>query len=152
MSDFIDICVRGAEKQKFRVAKYPEEKFIYLNTSDTGIVERLESAYNELLALGNQAVEIKSEDIDINSEESKALFAQLADIDAKMRDIVNTVFDSDVAEACSGGGKMYDPVDGMFRFEAILDDLMQFIKPYLEKAFEEVNTYREELTKKYREG
>ena len=149
MSDTINIRVRGAEKKRFCINGNPDN-VIEINTSDTGILERLESAYRSLLELSNKAVEIKAEDIEIDTEESKKLFEELAEIDKKLRDTLDSVFDSKVADACSGGGKMYDPVDGVFRFEVILSDLMEVLQDDLQAEFAKVMKRRDEHTAKYR--
>lgn len=151
MAEITNIRVRGVEKKRFAVNGDPDN-IIEINTSDTGILERLEGAYNKLMELGNQAVELKSTDIKPNSEESKALFAQLAEIDQKLCDTLDYIFNAKVAKACAGGGKMYDPVDDGFRFEIILDDLMTVLQEDLQAAFEKVMKRRAEYTEKYKKG
>lgn len=151
MGDTMNIRVRGAEKKRFCINGNPDN-VIEINTSDTGIIERLESAYNNLLELGEKAVTIKAGDIDINSEKSGEFFTQLAEIDKKLSETLDYIFDAKVAAACSGGGKMYDPVDGFFRFEAILDDLMTVLQEDLQAEFEKIAKKRAEHTAKYKKG
>lgn len=146
MSDSI-LRVRGAAKKRFQIDG--TDKYIEINTSDTGILERLEASYMELMSLGDRSIEIKAQELEPNSEESKALFTELNDLDKKLRDILDKIFDSPVADACSGGGRMYDPVDGYFRFEVILSDLMAAVDGDLQSEFAKIAKRRAEHTKKY---
>lgn len=146
MSDSI-LRVRGAAKKRFQIEG--TDKYIELNTSDVGIIERLEAAYIEMMSLGDRAVEIKAQDLEPNSEESKALFAELNDIDKKLRNILDKIFNSSVADACDGGGHMYDPVEGLYRFEVILSDVMTPIDGNIQKELAKLAKRRAEHTKKY---
>ena len=47
----------------------------------------------------------------------------LKDIDTKIRDIVDYIFDSNVSEICAPYGSMYDVVNGKCRFECIIESL-----------------------------
>lgn len=151
MADAISIRVRGASKKRFCINGDPD-KVIEINTSDTGILERLEGAYKDLIAASERAVNIKGdiEDIEIDSPESKALYEELSAINKKLCDAVDYIFDSKVAAACSGGGKMYDPVDGYFRVEVILDDLMSVLSDDLQAELAKITERRDQHTAKYR--
>ena len=53
----------------------------------------------------------------------KSIINVLKDIDSKMRELLNELFDSDIADKVSPDGSLYDPFNGKFRFEYIIDTL-----------------------------
>lgn len=149
--DTISVKVRGASKTRILI-NGEEDKAIFLNLSDTGILDRLSETYQKLYNEAQNAVDLKAEDMslgDIDDEKTLALIAKLNEIDGKLREMIDFIFDGNVAKACSAGGKMYDPVDGSYRFEVIIEDLLSLYGETLPAEFEKIQKKREERTKKY---
>ena len=143
-----DVKVRGASKKQFRVNGDPNN-IIELNTSDIGIVKRLEDSLPQLEALGKEALDAKAKEATENAEAVPALLATLSDYDKKMKSIVNFIFDSNVADKCAAGGTMYDPVDGEFRYMVIVADLMNVYTDDLASEIDKVIKAAEKHTDKY---
>lgn len=151
MPDTISVRVRGASKTKVLI-NGEADKAIYLNLSDTGILDRLNETHQKLYDEAQNAVELKSEDIefgDVDDEKTQETLKNLAEIDKKLRDLIDFIFDGNVAAPCSAGGKMYDPVDGYYRFEVIIEDLLSLYGETLPAEFEKIQKKRAERTKKY---
>lgn len=147
----ISVRVRGASKTKVLI-NGEDDKAIFLNLSDTGILDRLNETYHKMNDEAQKAVAFKAEDFDFvdpDDEKMQETLAKLNEYDASLRGMIDYVFDSEVAEACSAGGKMYDPVDGLFRYEVIMEDLFTLYGETLPAEFEKILKKREERTKKY---
>ena len=119
-ADVIDIDLSPTKKKSFRIDG-DNSRIIYLNTSDVNIAIRLEELYPKLLKLTEEA----STQVDASMEEGseKSIINVLKDIDSKMRELLNELFDSDIADKVSPDGSLYDPFNGKFRFEYIIDTL-----------------------------
>jgi len=113
-----EVVISGAKKTPFRIKG--TNNIIYLNVSDMGLYSRLKVGYDRLIKMMEEIAEIGSKIDDISVEESAKL---LDEYDAKMRVEVDTIFNSQVADACCDDGTMWDPYQGMFRFEHIIDSL-----------------------------
>lgn len=114
--DVIDISLDTVTKQRFRI-NGDNTAIIELNTSDLGVLDRLESGLTNL--------EKEMADIAAISDDDMNLSKKLKEADKRMREYVDYIFDSPVSEVCGRGGTMYDPKNGKFRYEAIIEGLLQ---------------------------
>lgn len=127
--DVTDISLSIVRKKRFRIDG-DDSRILELNTSDLNILARLKETYPKLVALAEDAfknlpeVNSTSEDYDFTTDEATAtLVTALADADKKMRELIDYIFDSNVSELCAPSGSMYDPINGAFRFEHIINTL-----------------------------
>lgn len=118
-NDIIDINLSAIKKKRIRI-NGDNSMILELNTSDMGIVSRLHEAYPKLVTLQQSIEELPDEETDDVVEQVSKI---LVDIDKQMRDYVDFIFGAAVSEVCAKDGSMYDPLDGMFRFEHIIDAL-----------------------------
>lgn len=127
-TQIVDINLSEIQKKKFRIDG-DDNKILALNTSDLNILSRLKESYPKLVNLTNEAINRlpenfpKDEENPIESEEVNNLISVLKEIDMNMRKQVDYIFDSNVSEICAQDGSMYDPINGKFRYEHIIDTL-----------------------------
>ena len=105
-------------------------KVLELNLTDLNIVTRAKDAKAKLDELQAEAIELASAEVpnSIESEEDEKkvdeAIEKFRSIDKKMRDLVDSIFDFGVCELCCDGGSMYDPIGGQYRYDYIIDKLM----------------------------
>ena len=148
-ADIIDIDLQPIKKKRFRI-NGDSTKILMLNTSDVNIVSRLNKIYPKLQKLAEEAVDFSSDELEDNSEEGLAKFAAKLDtIDGKMSKLIDELFDANVSEVCKDGGSMYDPFDGMFRFEHIITSLSKLYENNFDKEFSKIRQRVDKHTSKY---
>jgi len=146
-SDIIDIEIKETRKKRFRLDR-DNNRVIELNTSDLTILKRLEEVYPKLLSFVNEAQdEIKSGETDEETQ-NKAI-DQLFVIDSKMRELINYVFDSDVADKTAPDGSMYDLFNGKFRFEYVIEKLLDLYDENFTKEYDALKKNIAKHTSKY---
>ena len=121
----IDLTV--TRKKQFTIDG-DENRIIELNTSDMSILSRIQDSYQKLEDLSNRAMSMSDSDFE---ETAKTL----KEIDGEMRDLINYIFDSDIADTCAPEGTMYAVFNGQFRFEHILDRLISLYENNMDKEF-----------------
>lgn len=149
--DIQDIDLSFLKKKRFRI-NGDNSKILELNPTDMSITIRLSEAYPRLNKLMDDAikrigaVDMDSDDID-NAFETAANI--LKDIDSKMRDEIDYIFDSNVSEICAPDGSMWDPVEGAFRYEHIIERLSALYETNLNKEFAAMKRKVEGRANKY---
>ena len=126
-NNIVDIDLSVTNKKQFRIDG-DDERIIELNTSDVSILSRLQDSYPKLDALGMKAMSISSEET--NKEETVQI---LKEVDEQMRALLDFIFDSDVSEKCAPNGTMFDMFNGDFRFEHIINTLINLYENNLDK-------------------
>lgn len=105
-------------------------KILELNLTDLGIMGRAQDAIVKLDELQAEANKLASAEVpdSFETKEDERKFSETVklfrDIDKKMRVIVNGIFDFNVCDVCCDGGSMYDPIGGKYRYEYIIEKLM----------------------------
>ena len=119
-NNIVDIDLSITRKKRFRIDG-DDNRIIELNTSDMTILNRLDEADKQLRELADKATFGMSEtgDADDNADVVKDLLAT----DKQMRDIIDYLFDAPVSDICAPDGSMYDPFNGRYRFEHIMETL-----------------------------
>lgn len=148
--EVVDVDLGFVEKKKFRI-NGDFNRMLELNVSDLNIASRLSSGYPKLKALLTEARE-KLTQIPDDLEDDKALESladTLTDIDKKMRDIIDYIFDTNASEICAPSGNMFDPVGGQWRFERIIDKLTSLYANGLNAEFNKIKNRVETKTSKY---
>lgn len=154
--DIQDIDLSAIKKKRFRINGDPN-KILELNTSDLSISSRLSTAYEKLTKymdeVGTVLADIPEESDEITEEQESLVETKLADIDAKMKEALDYIFDAPVSAVCADGGSMYDPFNGMFRYEHIIDTLSKLYETNLNREFslmrKKVSAKTSKYTKKY---
>lgn len=127
-------------------------RIIFLDTSDMNILVRLEETYPEIQKLAVEAGDriIASKDVEDDDKSPLTDMSEiLKDIDRKMREKLNYIFASDIADICEPTGNMYDPVGGEFRFEHIIDVLTTLYANNITTEFKKMQERVKKHTAKY---
>lgn len=138
--DIVDINIAGVQRTRFRI-NGDNNSIIELNTSDIGAVFRLEEAYPKLHEQLKKIAELDSSDEGFN--------AAMKEADKAMREQIDYIFDYPVSEVCAKYGTMYDPFNGSFRFEHIIDSLTKLYETTLNAEYKKMNARIQKHTDKY---
>lgn len=136
----IDLNIDGIQKSQFRI-NGRDDSILELNISDLNIGERLEKGYENLQKELVRISELPEDDIDLVRELKKA--------DEVMRKELDYIFDSNVSEICGKGGTMYDPINGSYRFEIIINALTKLYSDNLNEEYKKMKSRIQKHTKKY---
>ena len=142
VNNIIDLDLSDLRKKKIRIDG-DDNRILEINTSDLGIVTRIEQLGPKIDELSKKATEFAEKDI----EKDFSDFANtLADLDKEMREIMDEIFQTNVSEVCVPDGTMFDPVNGSQKWEIILTALMQLydesVTREMEKKSEDKNIQR----------
>ena len=151
-----DIDLSVLERKKFRI-NGDDHRILAPNTSDLNIVSSLRNAYPKLMELTNDAVEkwpknidgLEETELSPENKELNDVIDILADIDSKMRQLIDYIFDTNASEICVPEGSMYDPVGGMFRFEHIINSLGALYENDITSEMHKISTRVKKHTDKY---
>ena len=153
----IDIDLSITSKKKFRIDK-DDNRIIELNTSDMNIISRLSEVYPKLEELQAKATQLTStvdikqhdeNDIEGTLNEYKVVGDNLKDIDKSMRDLIDYIFDSKVADIAAPDGSMYDLFNGSFRYEHIITTFMALYEDNLKAEYDRLEKQTKKHTAKY---
>lgn len=150
-----DISFDSIRKKRFRIDG-DDSRILELNVSDLNILARLREAYPKLNAIANEAFENLPE-VDSNAEDynfmtdenTSTVIEALENADKEMRALVDYIFDSNVSEVCAPSGSMYDPINGKFRFEHIIDTLAELYETSVSTEMTQVSKRVKKHTDKY---
>ncbi len=141
-SDIIDIELKEIRKKRFRLDR-DNNRIIELNTSDFTIIKRLEESYPKLMSFVSEAQKEVGK-AESEEEVTKTAMEQLTIIDVKMRELIDYIFDSEVASKAAPEGSMYDLFNGKFRFEYVIEKLLDL---YDENFTKEYNALKKNISK-----
>lgn len=147
-----DIDLSVTRKKRFRIDR-DNNRFLELNVSDMGILTRLDNLYPKLEKLSQDASlkqlnQLEESDERVITKLSNALIK----IDMEMRKILDEIFDSNVSEICAPNGTLFDPFNGEFRFEHIIDVLTKLYENNLNSEFKKMSAKIKKKTSKYTKG
>lgn len=147
-----DINLSATRKKRFRIDG-DNNRYLELDISDMGIITRLDNLYPKLQKLAQDASvkQLSKEDAD-NERALTKISQALIKIDAQMRQIVDEIFDSNVSEMCAPSGTMFDPFNGEFRYEHIVDVISNLYKENVKKEFKQMAARMKKHTAKYTKG
>lgn len=138
--DILDLDIDGIKKQKFRI-NGDSNSIIELDLSDLKIIDRLQE--------GLQKLEEEMREIAAVDVEDEEFSNKLAEADARMRETIDYIFDYPVSAVCAKYGTMYDPKDGMFRYEHIIDALTKLYQNNINEEYKKFQTRIKKHTEKY---
>lgn len=151
VDDIQDIDLAVIKKRRFRI-NGDNNKIIELNVSDLNITNRLSTAYKRLLDYMESVGDILAdlpEGEELSEEYQEKTEQALKQIDDNMKKEIDFIFASPVSDICSDGGSMYDPFEGSFRYEHIIDALLKLYERNLEKEFSKMKRRVSDRTSKY---
>ena len=120
-NEVVDVTINMSQRRPFRLNRDPN-KIIYLDVADMGVGMRLRTAYDNLIKMMEKIADLGSKE-DMTEDEQKTVLKTMEDLNERMKEQVDYIFNSPVADMCCDGGTMWDPYMGMFRFEHIIDAL-----------------------------
>ena len=144
-SDIVDVEFSEIKKKRFRI-NGDNSKILELNVSDMGIVARLQEAYPKLDAI--QAKVLKYAEGKSESDEPEKDAKALKEFDNDMRELIDFIFNANVSEICAGDGSMYDPIEGMFRYEYIMNKITSLYETNLNNEFKKMKARVNKYAKK----
>lgn len=150
--NIIDLDLSETRKKRIRIDG-DDNRILEINTSDLNVISRLKEVYNTLTKLaveGNQFFEV-GEDAPVE-EQFESYGKSLKEVDTKMRELVDYVFDAPVSEVCAPDGSMYDPFNGMFRFEFLFEKLLTLYESNFDTEFKKMSKRVQKHTDKYVKG
>ena len=130
-------------------------RIIQIDTSDLNVTVRLEEVYPDLIKLAIEATDklasVKDTRADEDAENSPFTdYATiLKDIDKQMREKVDYIFASPVADICEPTGNMYSVYGGEFKFERIIDALITLYANDISAEFKKMQVRVKKHTDKY---
>lgn len=142
-NDVIDIELPEIAKKKVRFDG-DNNRVVYIDPSDMGIVSRLEEALPKLKTLTTEACEELSE-----TGEDKSMGTTLTEIDEKMRNLIDYIFDAPLSAAAVPSGNMYALHNGVFTFEHIIEVMAKQYENNFENEFNKLNARLKNYTGKY---
>lgn len=145
--DIIDIDLKATARRKFRIDG-DNSRLVELDPSDISIVTRIEEADSAFKECINQLQELANAKTETD-EELYETGRKFKEIDQQMRQLVDNIFQSNVSEVCAPTGSMYDPIKGKFRYEYIIEALLNFYQGNIQKEFKEMNNRVSRRTSKY---
>ena len=147
--DIIDIVIPEVQKKRFRIDG-DNDRILELDVSDMSIITRLDDTYKKLTELMKDAADALVDDEETEGSEVITKTSEaLKDIDAKMRNLIDNLFESNVSEVCAPSGSMYDLYNGKYRFEHILEVLFSLYEENITKEYEKLKSRVSKHTDKY---
>lgn len=139
--DVIDINLEGIKRSRFRI-NGRVGAIVELNLSDLSIVDRLEK--------GVQKLAVEMEKVASIPDDDEAYSEKMRQADQKMREYVDYIFDYPVSAVCAPqGSTMFDPTDGVFRYEHIIDGLTKLYADNINAEYKKINARLKKHTEKY---
>lgn len=144
-----DLSIPDIAKERFRI-NGDNDKILELNTSDFNVITRLNEAYPKLKEYSNKIAELGDIEGDADSEETLAKMAEmLDDIDKMMKKEIDYIFDANVSEVCVGNQNIYDPKNGKFVWEHIIEAVGDLYQVSFTEELGKVKKRIEKHTNKY---
>lgn len=145
-NDVVDISLSAINKKKIRIDG-DDNRILELNTSDLGIFGRLKKSEDDITQLTKDAMSNWPEDSDGDAMEITAKIFE--NTDKRMREIMDFIFDAPVSELCAPTGTMFDPINGKFRYEHIMDVLGSVYETDIESEVKQMSSRVKKHTDKY---
>ena len=159
-NNVIDLDLSVTKKKQFRI-NGDDSRILELNTSDMGIIARVADFYPKMkelqekasnLMAGVNTEDLESDDLDVSLKAFSTISEKLKEIDRQMREMLDNMFDAPVSEICAPDGSMYDPFNGSFRFEHIMNLLMDQYESNLQAEYAKMEKQMSKYTSKYKKG
>lgn len=147
--DITDINLSEVRKKRFRIDE-DNNRIIELNTSDAGIVGRLNDLYPKMQKLGDKIASLMAEQEETEDEKEIAKIAKaINELDTELRGMLDQLFDSPVSDICLPSGTAIDPHNGEFAFEIIIRKLGNLYETNFNTEFSRMKKNVSKHTAKY---
>lgn len=144
-----DLNIPDIERERFRI-NGDNDKILELNTSDFNVITRLNEAYPKLLEYSDKISELGEVEGDVDKKETLAKMSDiLEDIDKSMKKEIDYIFDANVSEVCLGNRNAYDPRNGKFVWEHVIEAIGDLYKVSFTKELEKIRKRIDKHTAKY---
>lgn len=148
-NNIIDINISGLQRKRYRI-NGDDSKILELNPTDFNIVVRMNEAYPKLVECETRISELTDTTEKQDTVENLGTFAdKLSELNSKMCELIDYIFDSNVSELCCDGGSMYDLIDGYMRYEVIIDNLVKLYENNLNAETKKIQRRVKKHTAKY---
>lgn len=145
--EFIDVDLSVTERKKIRISG-DNTRVVELNLSDMLIVNRLDEQYKKLQAFLQDA-QLLAETTGNEEDDLINMSKSLKEIDSKMRECIDAIFDYPVCAVCAPEGSMYDPFGGTYRFEYIIEALSKLYENNLNAEYKKMSAKVNNKVQKY---
>lgn len=144
----VDFDLSLSEKKRIRIDG-DDNRVIELNTSDMGIIERIDNLADKMSELSTEYIDTKFDDNLDEKEETKEIISRIKGIDTKMREIIDNLFQSKISDICVPNGTMFDMFNGQFMYEILIDRLLTLYADTIQDETQKVITRMRKHTDKY---
>ena len=142
------IDLSALKKKQFDV----NGKVLELDTADLNILARFQSMYPTLYEEGAKLAKIEDMVKNSTADDGQNLTDMvqvLNDADKAMRDAIDFIFDSNVCEICIDHGSLFDPINGEYRFEHVINALLPLYEKDLQEETKKIQQRVKKHTDKY---
>lgn len=148
--NIIDLDLSSIQKKRFRIDG-DDSRILELNTSDMGILGRLKDSEGKIAELTSNAVKNWPDDIveNVTDSDIDSAIKVFNDADKGMKEIIDYIFDAPVSKICVPNGTMFDPINGEFRYEHIIEALGKLYEANITTEIDNVSTRIKKHTAKY---
>lgn len=146
-NDVIELDLSSIRKKCFRFDK-DDNRMIELNIADMGILSRLAETYPKLKSWLEETQNLSTVSEDNAIEDIGVIGDTLKDIDTKMRDAIDYIFNAKLSAVAAPDGTMYDLFNGQFRFEYILELMLSQYENNMVNEFKKMQKYTAKYTAK----
>lgn len=149
----------STNKKRFSVGG-DTSKIIEFDPSDIGVANRLAKSMSKFKELENQWIELNesankiSENSDeINTDDTEDFSKKFDNLEKSIKEIIDYVFDGDVADKLLGNSSAFSPVNGLFKYEHIINAMIKCYEKNIQDEApkfdaRKVNTYAHKYIKK----
>ena len=132
----IELDLSPIRKKVIRIDN-DDNRILRLNTSDMNLVTRMNDVYPKLKSLAEEAAQDTPNTDNVEDDIAK-MAEHLTSIDTQMRTLMDELFDEKVSEVCAPSGNMYDIIGGGFRYEFIMEALLNLYSDNIEKETKKI--------------
>ena len=86
---------------------------------------------------------------DENNPDLAKIVEVLDEVDKAMRETIDYIFDSNVCEVCIDHGSLFDPINGEYRFEYLINSLLPLYEANLQEETKKIQKRMKKHTDKY---
>jgi hypothetical protein len=126
-----------------------DNRIIKLNTSDMGIIERIQQLSERMSELAKEFVKVKYDENLDEKESTDELVTQINKVDGEMRSIIDDLFQSPICDVCVPDGTMFDIHNGEFMYERLIDRLLTLYADTIQDETQKVITRMRKHIDKY---
>ena len=143
-----DLDLSATRKKRIRIDG-DDNRIIELNTSDLDIAKRLDTLADKINNLSQKVVDLKYDEEFEEIEQTAEIVEAISTMDKEMRELIDYLFQSPVANACAPDGTMWDMFNGRYRYEIIIEQLLNLYADNINEETQKVMNRMKKHTDKY---